>query len=106
MNKAHDALNAEHVKYIKQYELARDVNTTPEVFMELTESLYYKVRRTVARNPSTPMEVLLKLLQDKEPEIQYAALENPKVPKSARLWVEGDGYADMTLEEFMKTVGD
>jgi hypothetical protein len=60
--------------------LARDVNTRPNLLVELAQSSDEIVRYYVAKNTTTPPETLVQLARDSDIQVRETALKNASTP--------------------------
>ena len=72
----------------------------------LDEAADYRIRYWVAQNPNTPAETLIKLASDKEAFIRWRVAQNPNLPEAVRFWLKNPDFAGLTLEEFIRLIGE
>jgi len=74
---------------------------TPEMIAHCDlYSRYY-----AAQSPDTSVERLANLAEDKNEGIRWVVAHNPNTPRIVKLWLNNDGYAGMSLAEFMENIG-
>jgi hypothetical protein len=86
---------------IVRYAVARNENTPANILIKLASDKHSEVRCQVARNANTPIEALVKLATDEDIVIREHVKHNPNTTEVMKLWFENDGFAGMTLAEFI-----
>lgn len=83
------------------YGLATCSTARPAVLAKLVSNPSQYIRYWVACNDNTPAEVLIKLAEDKTEFIRDAVSIHPNTPEPVKLWLNNNGFAGLTLAEFM-----
>jgi Leucine rich repeat variant len=85
-----------------RYELSKNRNTTAETLSVLAEDKTSTVRYWVANHMDTPVEALIKLVEDQDQDVRITAGYHPNLPEVVKAWLKMDGFAGMTLAEFIR----
>jgi len=89
--------------YNIRYQVALNHNASATTLDILATDIMGFIRAAVARHPNTSVETLITLVNGVV-DIQYireAVSNNPKCPEAVRLWLKSDGYAGMSLADFL-----
>lgn len=78
-------------------------NTSPDVLVKLFYDQVVTVRYGVMRNPATPVEFLVR--NASHLAFKEAILANPSAPEPVKMWLRNDGFAGLTLKQFLKKMG-
>jgi hypothetical protein len=87
------------------YDEAKDPHTPAEVLTKLATNTGWNIRRCVSQNPNTPAQALIILAEDDCEDIRFWVNKHPNCPAAVRLWFKMEGFAGLTLAEFVEKVG-
>lgn len=88
------------------WEVADNLSTPVYVLVRLSRHPSLRVRWHVAVNDNTPVETLVELAQDKVYDVRRGVEDNPRTPPMVKLWLKSGQYGDMSLQDFLKAIGD
>jgi len=85
---------------------AIDHKTSPETLVELAKNESINVRWGVANNLNTPVKTLINLAGEEGWLLVGAVLQNPNCPEMVKTYFDLDGYAGLSLAEFIYSIWD
>jgi hypothetical protein len=93
---------AKHANWLVVAEVAWNKSATSDTLrMIYRPGTHVQIRRAVAYNRNTPNDILAKMAEDTDGTVRLFVSMNTSTPEAVRLWLKGDGYAGMSLAEFM-----
>lgn len=90
-----------------QYAVAKNHNTPAEALAKLANTEDPGVQYAIATNPNTSAETLTYIVNNilinniYSSTTRYLISEHPNCPEAVRLWLKSEGYAGMSLAEFI-----
>jgi hypothetical protein len=93
--------DASSIDWFKRWNVSRHKDAPAKALLLLSRDYDSLVRCGVANNPYSPVEALVILAEDVSGNIRAEVMKNPNTPEAVKIWLRLDGYAGLTLAEFI-----
>jgi len=102
----HEVLDnlANNPRWDIRYYVAWNPNTSVETLDKLYNDEIWEIQYRVASHPNALAKTLTKLAESPSKSIRLVVAEHPNCPTLIRLWLADDGYAGLSLAEFLEKV--